>query len=536
MQTDARGRPKDVEPASGFVRASGQGRREANDESARDEASALRRDAENLRAVIENAPDGIAVHREGRILFANEALAAIFGRTRVELVGLEVVALTHPDDRASIADRIGRASEGERVPVRRTRVLRKDGNPIDVEARSERLLFDGAPAVLSVLRDITATLRMERQLLASERMASVGTLAAGVAHEINNPLACVLSNLEFARGALAKAQPGTDLAKEIGAALSEAETAAERVRHIVQGLRTFSRVEDEARTDVDVQHAMDLALDMAAGQIRHRATLRRWYQQVPKVEANEARLARVFLDLVVNAAQSIPEGNANEHQILVATFVDRDRRVVVEIGDSGCGMTREVIDRVFDPFFTTKPVGVGTGLGLSVARNVVRSLGGEIHIDSMVGLGTVVRVVLPPITGAALRRTTTRPEPVTARRARVLVIDDEPLVCRAVVRLLGGDHDVTTTTRGTEALESIRTGARYDAILCDLMMPELTGMDMFEALAREFPDQAAKMIFLTGGTFTERARAFVEARPHRVASKPFKLQQLRALIRAMLVD
>jgi CheY-like chemotaxis protein len=257
---------------------------------------------------------------------------------------------------------------------------------------------------------------------------------------------------------------------------------------------------------------------------------------VPKVEANEGRLARVFLDLVVNAAQSIPEGNANENQILVATFVDRDRRVVVEIGDSGCGMTREVIDRVFDPFFTTKPVGVGTGLGLSVARNVVRSLGGEIHIDSMVGVGTVVRVVLPQITGPALRRATTRPEPVTARRARVLVIDDEPLVCKAVVRLLGADHDVTTTTRGTEALESIRTGARYDAILCDLMMPELTGMDMFEALAREFPDQAAKMIFLTGGTFTERARAFVEARPHSVASKPFKMQQLRALIRAMLVD
>jgi CheY-like chemotaxis protein len=244
----------------------------------------------------------------------------------------------------------------------------------------------------------------------------------------------------------------------------------------------------------------------------------------------------VFLDVVMNAAQAIPEGKASENQILVATFVDRDRRVVVEIGDSGCGMSREVVHRVFDPFFTTKPVGVGTGLGLSVARNVVRSLGGEIHIDSLEGVGTVVRIVLPPVSGAALHRLTTRPDPTPQRRPRVLVIDDEQLVCRSLKRLLGADHDVQTTTEASEALELIRTGTRWDAILCDLMMPKLTGMDVYEALAREFPDQAAKMIFLTGGTFTERAREFVEARPHRVASKPFKLPQLREMIRAMMVD
>ena len=496
----------------------------------------LRREAANFRAVIENAPDGIAVHRAGRILYANEALATIFGRPREELVGVSVATLTHPDDRVVVADRIGRAIEGERIGLRRLRVMRSDGQVIEVEARSEKFVFDDEPAVLSVLRDVTATMRMERQLLASERMASVGTLAAGVAHEINNPLSCVLSNLEFARNAATNASAGSDLSREIGTALAEAEAAAERVRNIVQGLRTFARVEDDARTDVDVQHAVELALDMATGEIRHRATLHRSFVRVPRVEANEARLARVFLDVIMNAAQSIPEGSARENQILVATYVDAERRVVVEIGDSGCGMSRDVVDRVFDPFFTTKPVGVGTGLGLSVARNVVRSIGGEIHIDSRIGVGTVVRIFLPPITNAALRRRTTLPKPVAARRARVLVIDDEPMVCKSIVRLLGSEHDVQTTTKAAEALEAIRTGTRWDAILCDLMMPELTGMDVYDALAREFPDQAARMVFLTGGVFTERARAFVEARPHRIASKPFRQQQLRELIQALLVD
>jgi signal transduction histidine kinase/CheY-like chemotaxis protein len=416
-------------------------------------------------------------------------------------------------------------------------VLRRDGTPVDVDVRSMRIVFDGAHAVLSVLRDITTTLRLERQLLASERMASVGTLAAGVAHEINNPLAYVLSNLQFARSALASATTNADVARELAEALEEAEKGAERVQRIVQGLRTFSRVEDDRRTEVDVQRALDLALDMAAAQIRHRATLRRSHQRVPRVEANEQRLASVFLDLVVNAAQSIVEGSANENQILVATYVDPDGRVVVEVGDSGCGMSAEVLERAFDPFFTTKPVGVGTGLGLSVARNVVRSLGGEILIDSMFGVGTVVRVVLPPVSSAAaLRNSTIRASAPSPRRARVLVIDDEPLVCKSLVRLLGAEHDVQTSSAAGEALETIRKGARFDAILCDLMMPELTGMDVYEALAREFPDQAARMIFLTGGTFTERARAFVEARPHRVATKPFKVQQLRQMIAELVVD
>jgi CheY-like chemotaxis protein len=270
---------------------------------------------------------------------------------------------------------------------------------------------------------------------------------------------------------------------------------------------------------------------MAWNEIRHRARLVKNYGKTPPVEASEARLGQVFLNLVVNASQAIAEGRAEDNEIRVSTSTDSCGRVVIEIADTGPGMSPEVLSRLFTPFFTTKPVGVGTGLGLSICHRIVTSLGGSIDVSSEVGKGSAFRITLP-----ASRADTSDDVPVAAndvaarRRGRILVIDDEPMVAKTVQRALSAEHEVVAISSASEALERIRAGERFDVILCDLMMPQMTGMDLHGALLRVEREQAKRMIFLSGGAFTPRARAFLDTTSNQRIEKPFDVRHLRALI------
>jgi len=386
----------------------------------------------------------------------------------------------------------------------------------------------GVGAVL-VARDITQRKTTESQLIVADRMASVGTLAAGVAHEINNPLASVIANLDVAAREVADGEGMQS--DDLGDALRDAREGAERVRQIVRDLKVFSRPEEERRGAVDVHRVLESTLRMAWNEIRHRARLTKDYGKIPHVEAAESRLGQVFLNLVVNAAQSIEEGNAELNEIRVRTSVDDRGRVLVTVTDSGSGIPEEVQARLFTPFFTTKPVGVGTGLGLSICHRIVTSLGGEISFTSEVGKGTEFRVSLPA--AASDRPSEARPTRQTlipTRRANVLVVDDEPMVTHAIRRALAPDHEVSIFHSAEEALRAITEGKRYDVILCDLMMPQMTGMDLHARLTERVPDQAARMVFLTGGAFTPRGRDFLDEVANHRMEKPFDRQGLRALV------
>jgi signal transduction histidine kinase len=377
--------------------------------------------------------------------------------------------------------------------------------------------------------------RMQQQLLIADRMASVGTLAAGVAHEINNPLSAVVANLELmARDMtrLCEEMEITDQFHEVMDQLRDARDGADRLRHIVRDLKIFSRSTDEERRGpVNVKRVLESSLRMAWNEIRHRARLEKEYGSVPPVEANDARLGQVFLNLIVNAAQSIRAGNAEQNLIRVATRLDEPSgRVLIEIRDTGSGIPPEMLPKIFDAFFTTKPVGIGTGLGLSICHRIVTSLGGEIQVESQVGKGTAFRVLLQPTTleeeVAALLPDVTPPP----RRGRVLVIDDEPIIIKALDRLLVAEHEVTAASTAGEARERILAGEQYDVILCDLMMPQMTGMDLHAELLRVMPEQASRMVFLTGGAFTPDARAFLDQVPNQRVEKPFDTQHLRSII------
>ncbi len=367
---------------------------------------------------------------------------------------------------------------------------------------------------------------MQEQLIISERMASLGTLAAGVAHEINNPLAVVLANLDFALDGCAEA--------ERTVALREAREAAERVRLIVRDLKILSRPTEEARGPVDVRRVLDATVRMAHNEIRHRAELVRVDADVPLVDASEARLGQVFLNLIINAAQAIPVGSARSHTIRVETSTDARGDVVIEVSDTGGGIDEAHRAHVFEPFFTTKPVGVGTGLGLSICHRIVAALGGTLSFVSAPGEGTTFRTTLPASRDAAPAASPRASvEPAGSARGRVLVVDDEPALGRLVSRMLEAEHDVTVVARARDALTRLE-GEAFDVVLCDLMMPEMTGMDLVEHLRAHAPDLADRVVLMTGGAFTERAREFLAAVSNQRLEKPFDAATARALVRAFV--
>jgi PAS domain S-box-containing protein len=364
--------------------------------SERERASeALRASEAKFRAAFEFATLGIVlVDPAGGLVETNRAARRMLGRGEEELRALRFADVHHPADRAAAEAILRQMRDGAVSAVELPRrLLRKDGTLADVTVRASALRGeDGAfRFALAVIEDVTERKRLEAQLVLADRMASVGTLAAGVAHEINNPLAFILANLQFALDELRGAAVGGEVTR----ALEEVRDGALRVREIVRDLKAFSRADPEALDAVDLRRVLQSAIGLAQNELRHRARLELDVGEAPPVEASEHRLAQVFLNLLINAAQAIPEGHASEHVIRAVTATAPDGRAAVEISDTGCGIAPELLPRIFDPFFTTKAPAQGTGLGLAIAQGIVADHGGRIEVTTKVGEGTVFRVVLP---------------------------------------------------------------------------------------------------------------------------------------------
>jgi CheY-like chemotaxis protein len=415
--------------------------------------------------------------------------------------------------------------------------LKREGAWLRASARPLRDDTGAITGAVAVARDVTRERLTNEQLMISDRMASIGLMAAGVGHEINNPLSAVVANLELAAAEVGSlmGRLGRDQLGDLPAEIHEALEAARRVRQIALDLKLFSGGQDDDIAPADVERVLDSSLRMAWNQLRHRARVVKRYGAVPPVSVAEARLGQVFLNLIVNAAQAMPDGDSEGNLLTLTTRTDTDGRVVVDIEDNGSGIAPHVMTRLFAPFVTTKPAGVGTGLGLSICQRLINAMGGSIWADSEVGRGTVFHVALTPAVASAFGA----PPPAAAgatrptSRARILVVDDEELIGMLLRRVLKA-HDVMVLSNGKDALARIAAGARYDAILCDLMMPGMTGIEFYETLSRRFPDQARALIFLTGGAYNKEAAAFLDsvANPH--IEKPFDAAKLRDRVHAHL--
>ena len=380
------------------------------------------------------------------------------------------------------------------------------------------------------------------RLLIADRLAGIGTLAAGAAHEINNPLTYALLNVDHAlrqmriaaaEGAVLPAGGDEDVLPALIRALELTQDGMERVRSIVRNLLTFSGGALDTRSLIDVRAIVESSIQMSMHEIVQRARVVREFGSVPPVDANEAALGQVFINLLVNAAQAIPEGSApSRHTVRVATSTSEDGNAVVEIDDTGDGIPAELLPRIFDPFFTSKASGTGMGLGLSISHGTVTHLGGTIDVRSTVGVGTSFRVVLPPAkrwrpaSAGSWRAATDASE-----RRRVLVIDDDRQVGEAIARVLCDEAEVELVTEGHVAVERLASGERWDVVLCDLMMPDCSGVDVYARTLERAPDAVGSLVFMTAGAFTPRTRAFLENVSRPCLEKPLDAERIREIVR-----
>ncbi|HEX8113274.1 MAG TPA: ATP-binding protein, partial [Kofleriaceae bacterium] len=484
-----------------------------------------------LDAMIASAPDYVAhLDLDGTIRLMNRPL---FGHPATSVVGTNIFRYPGGDHAIALRQALARIEQTGEPQGFEASVFRPDGSQVWYSTRLGPVKEHGkVTGAVLVSRDVSDQKQTEMHLMVSDRMASVGTLAAGVAHEINNPLASVIANLDMALDDIAGLAETTRLPPDLSEELKDARSAADRVREIVRDLKIFSRGEEDRHGPVDVEDVLESTVRMARNELRHRARLVKNYGKVPPVDAHESRLGQVFLNLIVNAAHAIPPGNHEANEIRLSTAVDAAGRIVVSIRDTGTGIPPEVRPRLFTPFFSTKPVGVGTGLGLAISHRIITQLGGTITYDTEVGKGTEFHIALPvaggPVAPQPPPEIGTRAPAV--RRGNLLVIDDEESLAQAIRRYLGAEHDVTAVYRARDALDLLERGTRYDVILCDLMMPQITGMELHAEVLRIDPAQASRIVFLTGGAFAPSAREFLATTTNRRIEKPFDLKEVRRLV------
>jgi two-component system cell cycle sensor histidine kinase/response regulator CckA len=317
--------------------------------------------------------------------------------------------------------------------------------------------------------------------------------------------------------------------------LGRAQEGTERVRRIVRDLVRFGRSDEGEGQPVDVHALLDSAIEIADVQLRHRAQLARDYRSSGYVRASEARLGQVFLNLLVNAAQAIDPGAPRQNQVRVATHDLEDGRIEVAITDTGSGMPEHVRKRIFEPFFTTKPVGEGTGIGLAISNEIVTSFGGEIVVESEVGRGTTFRIRLRQASEDPSSRPAQAIHDDSDLRTRmssgmrVLIVDDEPLIREMVCDALS-QHEVTAVSNGREALAEI-LDKDWDLVLCDMILPELSGLDLYRELEQRRPAVLDKLVFMTGGEFSRQGPRLPNGARVRRLEKPFSIKTLRELVR-----
>jgi PAS domain S-box-containing protein len=492
--------------------------------------SALRASRHELRQLIERFPEGVLIHRGGTVAWLNAAMLETLGYEGVdEVVGRHAMEFVLPEDHPKLVDALNSTTQEASDARRELRVLRPDGMVRVVEAGTiQHVEFEGVMSRLVVLRDVTEHHRLRDRLATADRMALLGRLAAGVAHEINNPLAYVHTSIEVASRELA-GLPDKQRTAKLDEALVRAREGTERVRGIVRDMKQFTRVDGETAEAVDLAAVLDSTLALSANVTGPRARVMRRYEQAPRAHGTRGRLGQLFLNLLLNAVDAIPEGHPEEHEIRVTLSTDSQGRAVVEISDTGGGIAPAHQAHVFDPFFTTK--GMGTGLGLPICHGIVTQFGGEISFESTPGKGTTFRVALPasalePIPALDPIRALEPAHDRDRGRGRVLIIDDEPELLRSLDALIGDEHEVVTASSGRQALELLRSDRGFDVILTDLMMADVTGMELFEKVRSDYPGLEHQFVFMTGGAFTRGGNALLSTVPNRCLAKPFDADEL----------
>ncbi|MCK5688983.1 PAS domain S-box protein [Myxococcota bacterium] len=505
---------------------------------------ALRASEQSFQELIHKTPEFIVVHREGRFIYVNPAASIYFGYNAEEMIGQPFLSFVHPDDSSSVRERFEQMlRSGEATPAARERFIHKSGEAVVVEVITIPIVFEGQPSFVSIGRNMDKRVKFETRMMQLDRMVALGTLAAGVAHEINNPLSYLTGSLSLANQRLIEMgsivenlddpmdrEEARTKIRDLIKFQADAKDGSIRIRDIVRDLSDLARNKEQSSEIVNLQELVESTMEMALHEIKHRAQIQTDFQDVRPVQGDRSKIAQVILNLLMNAAQSIPPGRVDENTIKICISQD-ETHINLVVKDSGQGINPEDLSHVFDPFFTTKEAGEGTGLGLCISHQIVADHGGELSAQSVEGEYASFHVRLPIFSGEIIPENTGSPhededelEALSSKnsgvRSRVLLVDDEVLLLRSLEEMLGQHHDISVAPDAEKALQMLENDHEYDAIICDLMMPQMSGMELYKIISSRWSRLANKTAFLTGGAFTTEAREFVDSLTQPVHLKP----------------
>ncbi len=442
----------------------------------------------------------------------------------------------HQDDQPLVGQWSHRVLQGELVPPYECRLSLGNGETLSIELSSIGIDYEGASAILSFGRDITERKRSEASLLQSDRLASLGMLAGGMAHSLNNPLTYVLLNLDHLAKKLPLIAGDASRVADALARMTEAREGAERMASIVKRMRNLARTDDSEIRAIDLSSVLESVVEIVGNEMHHRGRLTIAFERVPPVVANESRIEQVCLGLVLFAIRILPEDSAKTNEVRLSLYSEEQQNVIIEIVCEGVELDATQLRSLFEPFASSDEARTA-GFGLSVCSSIVDQLGGQIKAESILGKGLSLMITFP----CTRPSSTTEPPPPSSQQssnppssetgsAKILVIDDDPGVGRALRLMLEEEHDVACYTSPREAIKRLLQDQGFDLVFCDLMMPELTGMDIYQVLRFNRPGYEARLVFMTGGAFTASAERFLAQVPNPRIEKPFNLRALQRMV------
>lgn len=493
----------------------------------------LRKSEERFRSVVENIQEAVFMTEGTLITYANRAFATLLGVEPSSMNPIDVRDLLRPDDVPLMLRQTTELTPEMSAAHAEYRMLAADGREIILETSAIGVGFDGKPTVLWLGQDVTQRRLLEGQLIQADRLSALGTLAAGMAHAINNPLSYTLLNLEHVARRMRALATGHDYYAEARVRLAEAHDGADRVAKVVRQMRTLSRVRASVAGPADVRAVLENVLAMIGNEIRYRGQLVTRFESAPKVWAREGELEQAFLGLLLYVARSRPEETSQAREIRLLVGTEPGGGALVTVTDDGPPIDGEMRARLLDPFAS----GETTGLGLAMCNGIFTGLGGYMDVESGTETGTIFSVVLPAA-GADTpldpqKRPSSPPAPLLEpleTRLNVLVIDDDPGVASTLRAMLEAHHDVTSVESAREGLRLLLGPERFDIAFCDLVMPEVSGIDLYCALELNRPEATPRIVFMTGGVFTPEAEKFLARIPNLRIEKPFSLARVEQLL------
>ena len=499
-----------------------------------------------LRAIADGV---IASDHTGRVTFMNAAAEAITGLRADGVTGqpltnvLRVIDDRSQGDGPAPIERVRSLGRVVHLPANIS-LARRGPSHVPIDDSAAPIVDDAGNALgeVTVFRDVTEQRRLQDQLAMADRLAALAIFSAGIAHEISNPLTAVTVYADDAVAALAalaaelaSGRIPADLGRRVGElaeGAAQVREGAERIARIVRDVNVFARPGSGRHASVDVRRTLEWAVRVALQPYEKQLRLVATFEPAPPVEADEAKLAQAFINILTNAAQAFPPGSETRNEITVSTRTDTQGNAVVAIADTGPGIPPEHLKHIFEPFFTTREVGSGIGLGLSVAHGIVKALGGEIRARSALGKGTVFELTLPPHPPADASQG--RAERPAHQQARILVIEEQSRRLEWLKRTLGREHHVEGLTSARAALRLLQAGGTFDLILCGIASSDMTGMDFYEGLRSFAAEMCPRVVFTTEGTCSEPANAFLAANGNPRLDEPYSSDSARALVRRLL--